>query len=58
MTDLLQIAILPVALTLLAYQAGARLQKKLRTPLCNPILVAVVLVYYLQALSNLLLHIQ
>lgn len=44
MTDLLQIAILPVALTLLAYQAGALLQKKLRTPLCNPILVAVVLV--------------
>jgi putative effector of murein hydrolase len=44
MADLLQIAILPVALTLLAYQAGALLQKKLRTPLCNPILVAVVLV--------------
>lgn len=44
MTDLLQIAILPVALTLLAYQAGALLQKKLRTPLCNPILVAVILV--------------
>ena len=44
MADLLQIAILPVALTLLAYQAGALLQKKLRTPLCNPILMAVVLV--------------
>lgn len=44
MRDLLQIAILPVAVTLLAYQAGALLQKKLRTPLCNPILVAVVLV--------------
>ena len=44
MTDLLQIAILPVAVTLLAYQVGALLQKKLRSPLCNPILVAVVLV--------------
>ena len=44
MTELLNIAILPVALTLLAYQAAALLQKKLRSPLCNPILVAVILI--------------
>ena len=53
MTDLLQIAILPVALTLLAYQAGALLQKKLRTPLCNPILVAVVLVLVFLSITGM-----
>ena len=44
MAELLQIGLLPVALTLLAYQAGVWLQKKLRTPLANPILIAVVIV--------------
>lgn len=44
MTDLLSVSILPVILTLLAYRAGLFLQKKLRSPLCNPILIAVILV--------------
>jgi predicted murein hydrolase (TIGR00659 family) len=44
MTELLNIPILPLIVTLLAYQAGLLCQKKLRSPLCNPILVAVVLV--------------
>ncbi len=43
MTDLLSIGILPVALTLIAFLAGQKLQQKFRSPLLNPILVAVVL---------------
>lgn len=44
MTELLSIGILPVALTLTAFLAGQKLQKKFRSPLLNPILVAVILV--------------
>ena len=44
MTDLLTIPILPLVLTLIAFYAGQRLQQKLRSPLLNPILTAVVLV--------------
>ena len=44
MAELLHIGTLPVLLTLLAYQIGLWCQKKFRTPLCNPILIAVVLV--------------
>lgn len=44
MTELLSIRLLPVLLTLLGYQAGVRLQQKLKSPLVNPILVAVILV--------------
>ena len=44
MTELLQISLLPVLITLLAFRAGQLLQNKLKFPLCNPILVAVVLV--------------
>ena len=44
MSELLQIPILPVVLTLLAYQAGVFLRRKIKSPLCNPILVAVILV--------------
>lgn len=44
MNELLSIPIAPVVITLLAYQAGQLLQKKLKSPLCNPILIAVILV--------------
>ena len=44
MRELLSISILPVVLTLVAYKIGQFFQSKLKTPLCNPILVAVVLV--------------
>ncbi len=44
MAELLNISIFPVVLTLVAYKCGAALQKKLKTPLCNPILIAVILV--------------
>ena len=44
MTELLSIGILPVALTLIAFLAGQKLQQKLKSPILNPILVAVILV--------------
>ena len=53
MSELLQIGLLPVALTLIAFQIGQWCQKKLRSPLCNPILVAVVIVLGFMALTGL-----
>lgn len=44
MTEWLRISILPLMLTLLCYQVGLLLQKKLRTALLNPILLAVILI--------------
>ncbi|MBR2047590.1 MAG: LrgB family protein [Oscillospiraceae bacterium] len=44
MKELFSIPVLPVVLTLLAYQAGAAIQKRTKSALCNPILLAVVLV--------------
>ena len=44
MTELLQISLLPVLVTLLAFRAGQLIQGKLKSPLCNPILIAVILV--------------
>lgn len=44
MTDLLSISVLPVLLTLLAFRVGQFLQEKTKSPICNPILVAVILV--------------
>ena len=44
MADLLSIGILPVALTLVFFLLGQKLQQKLRSPLLNPILIVVILV--------------
>ena len=44
MSDLLQISLLPLLLTFLAFRAGQLIQGRLKSPLCNPILIAVVLV--------------
>ena len=44
MKALLSISILPLVLTLCAYQLGAAIQKRTKSALCNPILLAVVLV--------------
>lgn len=44
MTELLSISIAPVILTLLAFRLGQVLQQKTKSPICNPILVAVILV--------------
>ena len=42
--NLLTIGILPLALTLAAYQVGLLCQKKLKTAIANPVLIAVILV--------------
>ena len=44
MGELLSIGVLPVAVTLGAYQIGLFAQKKARSPIANPILIAVLLV--------------
>ena len=44
MTDLLSIGILPVVLTLFAYQMGLLCQKKFKLPLFNPILIGMIIV--------------
>ena len=53
MTELLQIGLVPVAVTLFAYRAGVWCQKKFRTPLCNPILIAVILVLVFLRISGM-----
>lgn len=53
MADLLSVGILPVALTLIAFLAGQRLQQKLKSPLLNPILVAVAIILVFMALTGL-----
>lgn len=53
MNELLHISILPVVLTLLAYRAGIWLQQKIKSPLCSPILIAVVLVLAFLGISGL-----
>lgn len=44
MTDLLSIGILPLVLTLASFYAGQRLQQRFKSPLLNPILIAMALV--------------
>lgn len=44
MADLLSISILPVVLTLFAYQMGVLCQKKFKLPIFNPILIGMIIV--------------
>lgn len=53
MHEYLQIAILPLLLTLGSYQIGLLLQRKLRSPLCNPVLISMVLVLVFFALTGM-----
>ena len=53
MAELLQIALLPLTLTVLAYQFGLWVQKKLRSPLFNPILIAVVVILTFFAVTGM-----
>ena len=53
MTDLLSIGILPVALTLTAFLLGQKIQKKLKSPILNPILVSVVIVLIFLSLTGM-----
>ena len=52
MEKLLEIGLLPIILTLLAFQFGAWIQKKTRSALCNPIIVAVFLILGFMALTG------
>ena len=53
MREYLQIAIVPLMLTLTAYQIGLLLQKKLRSPICNPVLISMALVLGFFALTGM-----
>ncbi len=53
MTELLNLELTSVLLTLLCYQAGVLLQKKLKSPACNPILIGVILVLVFMGVSGL-----
>lgn len=55
MTELLQLASLPVLLTLGAYQVGLIFQRKFKSPLFNPILIAVILVLGFLSLTGMAL---
>ena len=52
MTEYLQIGILPLLVTLIAYQFGLTLQKKFKSPLCNPSLISVVIVLVFLSLTG------
>ena len=52
MNDLLAEGLAPLVLTLLAYELGVFLQKKTKSPICNPIAVSAVLVIGILALAN------
>ena len=53
MKEILTDSLFPILLTLSAYQAGVWCQKKWKTPLMNPLLVAVVLVILVLCLTGL-----
>ena len=53
MTEFLSIAILPVALTLTAFLLGQKIQKKLKSPILNPILISVILVLIFLSLTGM-----
>lgn len=53
MAEFLKLAVFPVVLTLFCYQIGLWIQKKLKSAVCNPILIAVVLILGFLALTGL-----
>ena len=53
MSDFFSNSLFPLALTLLGYRLGLFCQRKLRSPLCNPILIAVFFVLGALALTGL-----
>ena len=53
MAEILQIPLFPVVLTLCAYELGLMLQRRLKSPLCNPILIAVAIVLLFQHLTGM-----
>lgn len=53
MHEYLQIATVPLILTLVSYRIGLWLQQKLRSPLCNPVLISMALVLGFFALTGM-----
>lgn len=53
MSSLLSIGILPVVITLFAYQIGIQCQRKFKLPIFNPLLVATLLVLAILAVTGL-----
>lgn len=53
MTELLNLELTGVLVTLLTYQAGLLLQKKVKHPACNPILISAVLIILFISLTGL-----
>ncbi len=53
MAEILSIGILPLLLTLGAYQIGLLIQKKLKTAIANPVLIAVILVMLFMFLTGM-----
>ena len=53
MTELLSLELTSLLLTLLAFRLGQLLQQKTKSPICNPILVGVILVLGFMAITGL-----
>jgi len=53
MNELLSIGILPVVLTLFAYQIGVQCQKKFKLPIFNPILIGMIVVIVSLSFMNM-----
>ena len=53
MADLLSLSLLSVVLTLVAFRLGQVLQAKFKSPLLNPILIAVILVILFLSLTGM-----
>jgi putative effector of murein hydrolase len=53
MNEIFSISIFPVFVTLVAFRLGTALQKKVKSPLCNPILVAVIVILLFGLLTGM-----
>ena len=49
---ILELSLLPLIATIAAYQVGLFLQKKLKSPLCNPLLISIILLIGLMVLTG------
>lgn len=53
MSEIFEIPVFPVFVTLIAFHIGTVVQKKVKSPLCNPILVAVILILLFQLVTGM-----
>lgn len=53
MNDILSVPILPVLITLCSFYIGVILRRKVKTPLCNPVLVAVFLILAILSITGM-----